>query len=128
MKRFAAHYIFFGQEKIYKQHYLELNKENLIVVILPLENEILETVFHNGILFPVSAISSELSPSEILDSLNALSRLHSGDSIFQLLQRSGFVCEYQNVPVRIFQLNGIDLISLKLGDGDRFNPEIQRIS
>ncbi len=111
MKRFAAHYIFLGEEKIYKQHYLELDENNCISGIFPLENEIAGTVFHNGVLFPVST-TLNLQP-EVAKALKDLSQQYPEDSIFQLLQSSGLVCEDQNIPVRIFRLDGIDLLLLK---------------
>ena len=113
MKRFAAHYIFLGKENIFKQHYLELDENNLVRGVFPLEKEIAGTVFHNGILFPVS-IELKLQPAKIIDSLQALSQQHPDDSVFQLLQYSGFVCEDLDIiPVQMFQLDGIDLVSLK---------------
>ena len=112
MKRFAAHYIYLGEENIYKQHYLELDENNLIKGVFPLEKEIAGTVFYNGILFPVST-EQNLQPTKILDSLQTLLQRYPADSVFQILQRSGFVCENPDVPVQIFQIDGVDLVSLK---------------
>ena len=115
MKRFAAHYIALGKRRIinkHKQHYLELDENNLIKGVFPLEKEIAGTVFCNGILFPVS-MELKLKATEILDTLQNLSRQHPDDSVFQILQRSGFVCEDLSVPVQIFQLDGVDLVSME---------------
>ena len=113
MKRFAAHYFVLGKESIYRQHYLELDEDKLVKGVSPLEKEIAGTVFYNGILFPVS-LALKLQPAEILDALRALSQQHPDDSVFQILQYSGFLCEDPGIPVQIFQLDGVDLVSLKL--------------
>ena len=114
MKRFAAHYIALGKRNInkHKQHYLELDENNLVKGVFPLEKEIAGTVFYNGILFPVS-MELKLQAAEILDTLQNLSRQHPDDSVFQILQRSGFVCEDLSMPVQIFQLDGVDLVSME---------------
>ncbi len=124
MKRFAAHYIFAG--RAYKQHYIELDENNFVRKILPLEHEIAETVFHNGILFPVST-TFELQISTVIESLKILSKMYPEDSIFQLLQRAGFVCEDQNVPVQVFQLDGIDLILLRFSNENNLSPDLRKI-
>ena len=115
MKRFAAHYIALGKKgniNKHKQHYLELDENNLVKGVFPLEREIAGTVFYNGILFPVS-MELKLQATEILDTIHALSQQYPDDSVFQILQRSGFICEDLSVPVQIIQLDGVDLVSLK---------------
>ena len=53
MKRFAAQYVFCSSGELLKLHYVELEEDNRLRGIFPLEKETAETVFYNGILFPV---------------------------------------------------------------------------
>jgi hypothetical protein len=53
MKRFAAHYVFRFPDELLKLHYVELEEDNRLRGIFPLEKEMAGTVFYNGILFPV---------------------------------------------------------------------------
>lgn len=127
-KRFAAHYIFLGEGKIYKQYYLELGDNNDIEGVYPLETEIEGTVFHNGILFPVSD-KWNLHPVEILDRLQELSQLYPEDSVFRLLEYSGWVCDERDIPVHLFQLDGIDLVAAKFELNNRnYNPQVNLIT
>ncbi|MDR1370434.1 MAG: hypothetical protein LBJ72_09995 [Dysgonamonadaceae bacterium] len=127
MRRYAAHYVFLGKGIFLKQHYLELDDNSRIIGVRPLENEIAGTVFHNGILFPVSK-DLKLQSSTILDSLKTLSQHYPGDPVFQLLHRSGLVCEDRNIPVSIFQLDGIDLHSLVFSPDKYPDSRIQQLS
>ncbi|MDR3061129.1 MAG: hypothetical protein LBU57_03325 [Dysgonamonadaceae bacterium] len=126
-KRFAAHYIFLGEGRIYKQYYLELGDNDEIKGVYPLETEIEGTVFHNGILFPVSG-KWNLHPTEIFDRLKELSRIYPENSVFRLLEDSGWVCDERDIPVHVFQLDGIDLVAVKFcTDNRNYNPQISRV-
>ena len=50
MKRLAAHYVLLPDDRLLKQHYVELDDENRLLGVFPLEREIANTVFYNGIL------------------------------------------------------------------------------
>ncbi len=127
MKRFAAHYIFLTKEKCYKQHYIELESDDCMAGVYPLENEVAETVFRNGVLFPVSK-ALFLNGNEILNQLKKLQMQHPDDSIFDLLDQLEIVCSDTQVPVDIYQLDGIDLPAAKLGTNDsRCNCYVQRL-
>ena len=50
MKRLAAHYVLLPDDRLLKQHYVELDDENHLLGVFPLNKEIAGTVFYNGIL------------------------------------------------------------------------------
>ena len=50
MKRLAAHYVLLPDDGLLKQHYVELDDENRLLGVFPLEKEIANTVFYNGVL------------------------------------------------------------------------------
>ncbi|MDR1527036.1 MAG: hypothetical protein LBS46_05105 [Dysgonamonadaceae bacterium] len=50
MKRLAAHYVLLPDDRLLKQHYVELDDENRLLGVFPLDKEIAHTVFYNGIL------------------------------------------------------------------------------
>lgn len=51
MKRLAAHRIYVSPEETYKLHYIELDENQNLRGIFPLEGEIARTAFYNGTLF-----------------------------------------------------------------------------
>jgi hypothetical protein len=51
MIRFAAHHIFY--KKLYGLSYIELDDEARLVGVFPLEDEVEETVFVGGTIFPM---------------------------------------------------------------------------
>lgn len=51
MRRFAAHFIRYKKE--YRLHYIEVDENGLFQGVYPLQEEISETQFLNGILVPV---------------------------------------------------------------------------
>ena len=82
MKRFAAHYVFIPPNQTFQLHCVELDEKNGFSKVFPLEKEIANTSFFNGILL---FSKEELS----VDFLQRLSFLNS--AIFQQL-------ESQNLP------------------------------
>jgi hypothetical protein len=50
MKRLAAHYILLPDERLLKQHYVELDDEDRLLGVFPLDRETANTVFYNGVL------------------------------------------------------------------------------
>ena len=50
MKRLAAHYVLMPDDTLLKQHYVELDDENRLLGVFPLNKEIANTLFYNGIL------------------------------------------------------------------------------
>jgi hypothetical protein len=99
-RRLAAHYIFLGKGKIYKQHYLELGSNDEVEGVYPLENELEKTVFYDGVLFPV-AVALGMKPATVFERIKESSELYPDDSVFQWLERCGFVCHEPNVPVHV---------------------------
>ena len=47
MKRLAAHYVLLPDDRLLKQHYVELDDENHWLGVFPLDKEICNTVFYN---------------------------------------------------------------------------------
>ena len=50
MKRLAAHYVLLPDDRLLKQHYVELDDENRLLGVFSLDRERANTVFYNGIL------------------------------------------------------------------------------
>ncbi|MDR0542178.1 MAG: hypothetical protein LBH19_08175 [Dysgonamonadaceae bacterium] len=50
MKRLAAHYVLLPDDRLLKQHYVETDDKNHLLGVFPLNREIADTVFFNGIL------------------------------------------------------------------------------
>ena len=48
MKRLAAHYVLLPDDRLLKQHYVELDDENRLLGVFPLEKEMANTVFIMG--------------------------------------------------------------------------------
>ncbi|MDR1719717.1 MAG: hypothetical protein LBR67_06310 [Dysgonamonadaceae bacterium] len=108
MRRYAAQYVFLAGGKIYKQYYIELDAAECIKGVYPFENEIGETLFFNGILFPVRK-SLPWSVQEMVAHLNELKNHHPADSVFELLEKADFVAVDVAAPVALCCLEGIDL-------------------
>jgi hypothetical protein len=73
MKRFAAHYIFIPPNQTFKLHCVELDDKNRFSKVFPLEKEIANTSFFNGVLF---LSNNELSDS-FLQSLENFQQLEN---------------------------------------------------
>lgn len=99
MKRFAAHYLFFSPEEYYKLHYIELDADNIIQKIAPLESEIANTSFYNGIIFVCPQ-----SPEK------------------------DFIHAFSKAPVALYHSESIDLLSseFRAGDGSS-DRDVQRL-
>jgi hypothetical protein len=50
MTRLAAHYILLPDDRLLKQHYVEMDNENRLLGAFPLDKEIANTRFYNGVL------------------------------------------------------------------------------
>lgn len=50
MRRIASHYVYW--RRLYKMHYIELDDDGRFQGVYPLEQEIAETEFYDGILIP----------------------------------------------------------------------------
>jgi hypothetical protein len=93
MKRFAAHYLFLSLDRFYKLHYIELDDRNYIQTIAPLQSEIAQTSFFNGVIV--------VSNNDFLS---------AGDLKF-LSFNSG-------EPVRLYHLSGFHLSPPEFGAGN----------
>jgi hypothetical protein len=125
MKRFASHYLFFPPNEVFKLHYIELDENNCFQGIFPLEKEIAQTSFHNGILLP---FKQEISPKHLLLILKGKEQTNPEKSIFQLLEDQYFPEIGKNDAVFLYILNGIDLLTAKFcTSNSRSNSYIQRI-
>lgn len=50
MMRFAAHYVYFSSARWYKLHGIELTDDHRFVRVFPLDREMAQTTFYNGVL------------------------------------------------------------------------------
>lgn len=67
MRRIAAHYIYW--KELLPLHYIEVDDNDLFVGVFPLNEEIANTEFKDGIVFPTLTASDEIkSLSELKDS------------------------------------------------------------
>lgn len=119
--RYAAHYILLSPDKILKQHYIELDENDRIVKIAPLEEEMEETVFYNGILFPST---EEISIQTLIDLKIEGSLMSVADALF----KSGIIASEHANNVFIYHLDGINLSSSEFRTSNgRSNCYIQRL-
>ena len=107
MKRYAAHYILLSPDKIFKQHYIELDDNNKIARIAPLTNEIEETSFYNGILFPST---KEVSTQTLIDLEIKGDFMLVADTLFN----SNIIASEYAEGIFIYHLDGINLFSPEL--------------
>ncbi len=100
MRRLAAHYIYISPKIILKRHCVELDDDSRIVSIFPLEAEVENTIFYNGILFFTNK-GNDINP--------------------------GFYSK-EALPVDVFLLEGIDLSSPEFSTNNSSgNGPIQRL-
>jgi hypothetical protein len=66
MKRFSAHFIFLPPVQFYQLYYVELDDSNYIQKILPMESEIAQTSFCDGVI----AVLNDEIPLNISDLKN----------------------------------------------------------
>jgi hypothetical protein len=103
MKRLAAHRIFISREEKYTMHYVELDGQNYLRGIYPLEKEIAGTAFYNGTIY---LSNREEIPEHFNWNTNRLDR---------------------NKPVFVFHSDSIEAPPPEFGTGDsRSNTYIQR--
>jgi hypothetical protein len=125
MKRFASHHLFFPPNKTFKLHYIELDDNNRFQGIFPLEKEIAQTSFYNGVLLP---FKQEISPEHLLQILREKEQINPQKSIFQFLENQNFPEIRKNNVVFLYILGGIDLLTAKFGTSNsRGNSYIQRL-
>lgn len=62
MRRIASHYIYW--KKWYRMHYLEIDADGRLTGIFPLEQEIANTEFYDGVLLPVP-VGTDFPPAGI---------------------------------------------------------------
>jgi hypothetical protein len=94
MKRFAAHSIFLPPDRFYQLHYVELDDSNHIQKIAPLELEIAQTSFYNGV---IVVLNDEIPPN-IKDLEVAFLN--------------------PDEPVKLYHLSGINLLPSELSAGN----------
>lgn len=129
MRRIAAHYIYCG--RVYRMHYLEVDDQECLQGIYPLEEEIAGTAFYDGILIPVPANERYGSAEAFVYSLANEPTVCKGhkESVFEALAASRITEDIlAGTPVRLFLFNGISLTPPELGTHDRCrNGHIQRL-
>ncbi len=66
MKRFAAHYILYGQTPS-RLHYVEVTDDGLVVGVFPLTGEVERTEFHDGCIavLPASCMQQDNSDASV---------------------------------------------------------------
>ncbi|MDH6357649.1 hypothetical protein [Parabacteroides sp. PF5-9] len=107
-RRVAAHYIWF--QGIYKMHYLELDETHCLLTIRPLEEEMANTEFYNGIIIP---LPRELDIQE--------------ETLIDHWKR--FTQEVEpGQPVQLYHLQGLSQTAAELGTNNGGScPHIQRL-
>jgi len=121
MKRFAAHYIFIPSFQFHKLHCVELDENNCLQNIFPLEKETANTSFFNGILI---FSKQELSAEIFLKTLKDEAQKHSDFSVFELLKKQNLSEIKKNDFVFVYHLDGINLFSLKVFEEKNPNQEL----
>jgi hypothetical protein len=116
-KRLAAHSVYWGSADVFKLHYIELDENQLITCIEPLENEIASTSFYNGILF-VFPTGTFASVAELKERIQNIRQQFSSISVSELFQKLQTEEIKRGEPVQIFHLDGIDLLSAKFRTSD----------
>ena|GEM_PF-864821 len=121
MKRFAAHYIFIPSHQFQKLYCVELDENNCLQNIFPLEKETANTSFFNGILI---FSKQELSAEIFLKTLKDEAQKHSDFSVFELLKKQNLSEIKKNDFVFVYHLDGINLFSLKVFEEKNPNQEL----
>jgi hypothetical protein len=121
IKRLAAHYVYLYPDCSFKLHSIELDENQLITQIVPLENETASTAFYNGILF-VFKTGTFASNQELTEKIQTIHQQFSSISVMELFKKLQKEAIKQGDSVQIFQLDGIDLLTTKFstsnGGGD----------
>jgi|GEM_PF-2385137 len=113
MKRYAAHYIILSPDEIYKQHYIELNHDRVIVEVAPLTEEISDTAFYNGILLPV--FSDSVFSREFPGIMSDYFLTYPQKNIIDLLKSLSIKVSVGEASVILFQLDCIQLLPSEFG-------------
>jgi hypothetical protein len=104
-KRFAAHYIFLPPGKVFKLHSVELDENDRIQGIFPLDKETARTSFFNGILL---LSKQEIVPGQLLQTLKEEKQKYPEASVFKLLENRNLPEIGEKDVVFLYHLNGID--------------------
>jgi hypothetical protein len=94
MKRFAAHYIFYPAGKPRKLHYIELDDQNCVRTVEPLNAEIAATAFYSGIII--------VTNTDVPENARGLNKIRLNP----------------DKPVKLYLLSGTDLSATELSAGD----------
>ena len=100
-KRYAAHYILMQPNRVFKQHYIELDDDNCILKVAPLTEEIAGTAFYDGIIFPSS---KEIDKEILCKILKQKDDIPVTEALFQ----SGLIASINQPVVFIYQLTGVN--------------------
>ena len=118
MKRLAAHYVLMPDDTLLKQHYVELDDENRLLGVFPLDKEIANTLFYNGILMLRHCEGD--CPKQSSESQ------HSG--LLRYARNDGTLIFDAPSSVEIYLLERIDLLPPKFTANDcRSHSHIQRL-
>lgn len=110
MRRIASHYIYW--RKWYRMHYMELDAEERLAGVYPLEQEIAGTEFYDGTLIPVPADI----PFPAKESSDPMLWMSVADQVTV------------GMPVAVFRLTDFTPSTSELGaDHCRSNCHIQRL-
>ncbi|MDH8700948.1 hypothetical protein M2138_000282 [Dysgonomonadaceae bacterium PH5-43] len=121
VKRFAAHYTCSPYDKLYKLHYIEIDESNRLVSVSPLNQETHSTSFFNGVII---LLKEYIQPRALLNLLKDKAAVNPDATVEELLNMNEFGSVSSGDEVNIYILDGIDLLSAKLGSGQ---PVISRI-
>lgn len=112
MKRFAAHYLFLPVDKLFKLHSIELNDDKQIMKISPLDREMANTFFCNGLIWAVN--------ENTFSSLEEVARIWKDilcrfpeTALPELLKYLSLKEIAGGNSVDLYHLDGIDLLSAK---------------
>ena len=127
MRRFSAHYILLPVSNIYKLHYIELDERMLLKSINPLENEVANTSFYNGVLL-VANTTTFSSPQEVNAICEGFQRQFPEATLSEFIAHLQLDEITEDTPVAIYHLDRIDLLSAKFRTNNSSgNCYIQRL-
>ena len=120
MRRIASHYIYWNS--FFPMHYVELDEEECLAGVFPLEEEIAGTEFYDGLL--ILASISTLCTGE-----RGAFDMRRGETLAEALERQGFTpISRTGLPVCLLLLSGISPATAKFGaDDGRGDGYIQRL-
>lgn len=127
MRRVATHYIWFRQ--LYGMHYVELDADNRLVGIYPLQQEIAGTEFYDGLLIPVPLSAAQGFEESLLRFYHHGKAWTEQKELFDGLAASVTAHQMQTgCPVVLYLLNHRQLASSEFStDNSRCNCHIQRL-